>query len=420
MNIQSSETKQPVYLPGNHAPKPPPVWRRTFAMIRTSLPLLGLLATGCAVGFFAASDSAFIAVIIALAILPLMFLWVWRSVLQPLRSIAKSIQEHTRESTSLGALSISELHNWFGQILNQLNRLDEQNLFLRSQLLERTRKLQDQNDRLRLISEELGQSYASIDDEMKVLGVLQKNLLPEDTINLGHITIRSFYLPNGRAGGDYYDIIGNKNDETFILMADVSGHGSPAAFIMGITRAIIHTEIMHQNSPSAILNSVNQFLFKNLRSGEFVTMFLARVDATSQFMTYSNAGHIPPTLMNHDHTRLNPLEEARWLPLGVMNESRYEEHTVSICHRDRLLLYTDGFIESQNEAKEVYGQERVDRILKDNGKESAEHCLDTLIMDLEHFANRPIDLEPLDDDVTLMLIEFLPIPSSVHLSEQTA
>ncbi|MGC9327520.1 MAG: HAMP domain-containing protein, partial [Candidatus Hinthialibacter sp.] len=127
------------------------------------------------------------------------------------------------------------------EIKNYIQQIEEWNKELESKVTERTKDLEEKNYRLRMISNELGRAYARIDGELKIVGELQKRLLPDRSFEWEGVTFRSVYIPNGRAGGDYYDYLSPSPNQLYILIADVSGHGTPAAFIMGITRAMAHT-----------------------------------------------------------------------------------------------------------------------------------------------------------------------------------
>ncbi|RJP25135.1 MAG: HAMP domain-containing protein [Candidatus Omnitrophota bacterium] len=302
------------------------------------------------------------------------------------------------------------------EIKEYVCKIEDWNKELEEKVAERTKDLEEKNFRLRTISKELGRAYAQIDDELKVVAQLQKKLLPAPSKDFDHCLIRSYYLPNGRTGGDYYDYLSSDPRRLFVLMADVSGHGTPAAFIMGITRAMSHSMIPHMTSPVAILRSLNNVLLNTIRRGEFVTMFLGCLDFASNQLHYSVAGHPPPFLYRADHNNLEKLAVDRGLPLGIMEEAIYEEVIVQIQPGDRLLLYTDGIIEAHNEKKDFFSEERLEAIVRKNADLPPEDLLDAIMQALEDFVDRPLEIEPLEDDVTLMAIDFFNDEKPVFLS----
>ncbi|MGI6455835.1 MAG: SpoIIE family protein phosphatase [bacterium] len=295
------------------------------------------------------------------------------------------------------------------EIRNYIKQIEHWNRELESRVAARTKDLEEKNIRLRMISEELGSAYARLDDEFKIVGKLQKRLLPAPSYDQEGIKIRSLYLPNGRAGGDYYDFISPGSEKLFILIADVSGHGTPAAFIMGITRVIAHTLIHHDSSPGEVLQELGQILHSTVSAGEFVTMFLGCLNTSTNELRYSSAGHPAPLLINkNDHTLLE-LDQAQGLPLGILKKTNYEEKIIPIPSQHRLLLYTDGIVESFSGKRIPYGINRLQDILINHVELSPEDLLDVIMNDLETFLKDTEEIKPLDD-VTLVVMDFEKIP----------
>ncbi len=304
---------------------------------------------------------------------------------------------------------LEEIHSYVAEI-------EEWNRELEEKVKERTHDMEEKNFRLRMISEELGRAYAQIDDELKTIGELQKNLLPKPALDRDEVSIRCFYLPNGRTGGDYYDFFTLGDHEMFLLIADVSGHGSPAAFIMGITRSITHTLIEKKSAPGKILTTLSNTLASTIRSGEFVTMFLARLDLEEMVLTYSVAGHPPPILYSAERETLTELEVNRGLPLGILENHPYEEICVKLKSRDRLFLYTDGIIEACNDDKQPYGINRLKNVIEKYRDSTPKDLLDMIMEELEQYVQRPLDVEPLEDDVTLMALDVKKVASEAEYS----
>ncbi len=293
------------------------------------------------------------------------------------------------------------------EVKEYVRQIEAWNKELEEKVAERTKDLEEKNFNLRTISAELGRAYAQIDEELKMVALLQRKLLPQPSQEFSNCVIRSYYLPNGRTGGDYYDYIPSSDKKKLhVLIADVSGHGTPAAFIMGITRSIAHSMIPNMDSPVTVLTSLSTVLKDTIRSGEFVTMFLATLDFDANQLTYSVAGHLPPYLYHFTENRMENLDTERGLPLGIKEDPEYQEITVSFQPGDRLLLFTDGIIEAHNDHKESFGENRLEQIIFNNVESSAGDLLDAIMTALEAFVDRPLEIEPLEDDVTLVAIDF--------------
>lgn len=292
------------------------------------------------------------------------------------------------------------------EIKKYIKEIEEWNKELESKVLERTQDLEEKNFRLRLISEELGRAYARIDDELKIVGELQKRLLPKDSLDTNELSIRSFYLPNGRAGGDYYDYFTCDDQHLYILIADVAGHGTPAAFIMGFTRAMVHTIIQHCCSPAEILQKLSKTLTQTLRTGEFVTMFLGRLDLLTREFIYSTAGHQSPLIIRSIDNLIEEVPLNNGLPLGILSDQSYTDVSMVIHPGDRLFLYTDGIIEAFDEQKQIYGLNRLKEVIHDHIEYPIQDLITIIMQDLETFVQRPFEIEPLEDDVTLVFLDF--------------
>lgn len=287
-----------------------------------------------------------------------------------------------------------------------VKQIEEWNRELESKVSERTKELEEKNMTLKATSKELENAYNQIDEELQVVGILQKKLLPDANLNIDGIKMKSYYTPNGRAGGDYYDYYQTGNDCIYCLIADVAGHGTPAAFIMGITRTITHSLMARRLSPQQILHRLSTQLFDTTRRGEFVTMFLARIDLKTNNMTYSIAGHPPPLFFEKKTGIIHELKVDKGLPLGIIDTSEYEEIVVPFDPGDRLLLFTDGIVECFNPVREAYGELRLQQQLNSNINKPANEFLTEIIHDLSNFVQHPLDVEPLEDDVTLVCIDF--------------
>ncbi|MBZ0257062.1 serine/threonine-protein phosphatase, partial [bacterium] len=263
--------------------------------------------------------------------------------------------------------------------------------------------LEEENKKLAAISQELGQSYARLNRDLGQLEEIQRSLLPALHVEDKELSIRSYYQPNGKTGGDYYDFILATDSEVYLAIADVSGHGSPAAFIMGITRALLHSEIEHHQSPAEILQSLNEYLIRSIRSNEFVTMFLGRLDRQSKTFTFSNAGHLPPIWLRSNNEDLLELEESRGVPLGVLETPNYDETQIQLHEHDKIALYTDGVVELFNKNRVAYGDDRMKSVLQENRDCNAVDLLDVIIQDLQLFLERGLDVLPAEDDMTIVV-----------------
>lgn len=220
-----------------------------------------------------------------------------------------------------------------------------------------------------VLRNQLDEALSSIDRELKAVGEIQRSLLPRDLPHVPGIELAATYRTSARAGGDYYDFYPLSDGRWGVLIADVSGHGTPAAVLMAIIRAIAHTFTPTHLSPTELLAFLNRELVRSYaQQGAFVTAFYAIIDPKRRLLTYSSAGHNPPRLVRWGANggRAVSLEEGVELPLGILPEPVYQQSTVSLERGDVLVFYTDGITEAPAPrgagAYDQFGVTRLDNV----------------------------------------------------------
>jgi sigma-B regulation protein RsbU (phosphoserine phosphatase) len=251
-----------------------------------------------------------------------------------------------------------------------------------------------------VLRDELHRAYQALDRELKIVGDIQRALLPADLPCIPTLDIAAHYQPAQRAGGDYYDFFPLPDGKLGIFIADVSGHGTPAAVFMAVTHAMAHTHPGPPAPPGKVLDYLNHHLalrYTNLTEA-FVTAFYAIYDPAERALTYASAGHNPPRLKRCQDGTLLGLDEAGGLPLGVRPEGRYKEARQQLQTGDQIIFYTDGVTEAHNPRDELFGTERLDLALE-NCTLQAQALLDAVLQSVETFT----DGRAPDDDRTLIV-----------------
>jgi serine phosphatase RsbU (regulator of sigma subunit) len=246
-----------------------------------------------------------------------------------------------------------------------------------------------------------------LDRELQAVGEIQRSLLPIKLPAIPGLEIAASYQTSRRAGGDYYDFFrlpaehGDGGHARYgILIADVSGHGTPAAVLMAVTHSIAHGFDHLASPPGELLAFVNRRLCDHYTAstGTFVTAFYAIYDPLTRELTYSSAGHNPPRLRGGDADAFEPLDHAVGFPLGVVRDEEYASATRTLRPGDTLVLYTDGITEARNERDEQLGVARLDRALAGDDRHP-DALLAAALATVRQFAG-----ELPEDDRTLLVL----------------
>ncbi|MFO0956428.1 MAG: PP2C family protein-serine/threonine phosphatase [Isosphaeraceae bacterium] len=216
-----------------------------------------------------------------------------------------------------------------------------------------------------VLSGELRKAYDLVERELKIVADIQTSLLPSKLPRIPTLDLAAFYQTSRYAGGDYYDFFHLPDGRWGLLIADVSGHGTPAAVLMAVTHSIAHSYPGSPELPSKLLNFLNHHLAARYTAdnGTFVTAFYGIYDPSSRSLTYSCAGHNPPMLRRCGANALGELDGARRLPLGLFEGYTYEDSTLQLAPGDDIIFYTDGIIDANDPEGRLFGVNRLQEVL---------------------------------------------------------
>ncbi|MBR4913003.1 MAG: SpoIIE family protein phosphatase [Bacteroidales bacterium] len=250
-----------------------------------------------------------------------------------------------------------------------------------------------------------------IEDELAIARHIQQSLLPSDSLPdiAQKVDISGLQVPAKFVGGDLYDYYIRDNKLIFCI-GDVSGKGVPAALLMAIAHSLFRTISAHSDQPDHITRELNRSISDNNPDIMFITMFLGVLDLETGLVTYCNAGHNPPVLLQSGEAGY--LELADNLLIGVEKDTEYSSRTLQLGDGDTLFLYTDGLTEAENTQKELFGEERALEIAQKLCGASAEEQIKAMQSAVKQFVG---DAEQ-SDDLTLLAIRYLSTKEQLTLT----
>ena len=249
----------------------------------------------------------------------------------------------------------------------------------------------------RLYEEE--RKLIALEEDLRTARFIQQSLLPKSNPIIEGIEIFGLSISARQVGGDYYDFIQIDDSHLGIAIADVSGKGTPAALLMANLQASLRGQALVNRSVKDTVTKTNFMLSKFMDMGKFITLFYSILDLQAKTFTYTNAGHNYPFLLDSEGNVKN-LEKGGII-LGISDNSVYEEDMVQLKSGDLILLYTDGITEAMNEKEEMFEEERLVNLLKDNQQISIQSLSQKIVDDVLSFQGT----QPQGDDITLVLMK---------------
>lgn len=242
----------------------------------------------------------------------------------------------------------------------------------------------------------------SIETELETARQIQSSILPGSVPEFKNLRIAASYQPMAAVAGDFYQFIRTGNDHLGILVADVSGHGVPAALISSMIKVAMQSVAAFAHDPAQVLGGLNRILSTELR-GQLTSAAYLCIDTGKHSVRYSGAGHPPLLWWREAHGELQPIESNGVL-FGFAPDSEYPVCSLAVEPRDRFLIYTDGLIEPENSRGESFGDRRLEQVVRDNRSQPASVLTHHLLSQLRSW--RPASTSQ-QDDITLIVVDVL-------------
>jgi len=198
--------------------------------------------------------------------------------------------------------------------------------------------------RLKQLQDEQLRLYRQLEAELARAAQVQAELLQVEPPTLDGFELAARCVPARDVGGDFYSWHEPSPGILKLTVGDVMGKGMPAALLMATVRAAIRAVARTQPPANAVELTAGALQSDLERSGSFVTLFHAQLDAATRTLTYVDAGHGHGFIRRVDgtHEALVP----GGLPLGILPDQTYQQHAIQMAPGDALVVYSDGLLEA--------------------------------------------------------------------------
>lgn len=255
--------------------------------------------------------------------------------------------------------------------------------------------IREQKETIRKNYEEIKTRDDVMQHELMIAQHIQKSIFPRG--DYPH-PVALEYKPLYAVSGDFYDVYQFADGSTGYLICDASGHGVPAALLTMMAKSAFSGFTQNLTDPGAIMNAVNKHLASSLElTGQYLTALFIRI--TKDEIQYCNATHPEPVVYADSAKRL----KSNGFYLGMMADTPFEFETAALPRKQgmKIVLYTDGISEGKNAAGELFGSDRITRIVADSAAHSVDKVKENILAELGRFTGGA----HAEDDVTLMILE---------------
>lgn len=241
--------------------------------------------------------------------------------------------------------------------------------------------------------------HMRVEEELAVAADMQANLMPASAPRVAGWEFKAIIDSAREASGDFIDFIPLSGGKWGVLVADVSGKGIAAALYMAMVRTLIRTYAYeNEDAPERVFASANRRILLDTNNDSFVTAFYGVLHPDSGLLRYSNAGHNAPFLLH----AAGGVEElgGTGIPLGMLEDASWELREATVLPGDRLLAFTDGATDAQNDRDEPFGERRLLAVAKTHASETAVDMRTAVFEEIKRFVGDAAQ----EDDITLMVV----------------
>ena len=238
---------------------------------------------------------------------------------------------------------------------------------------------------------------SAIQRELALAKSIQEAALPSSLPESKFWDVSALSLPMKEIGGDFYDYHKLDDKKLGVLISDVSGHGIPAALTVSMLKIAFSLQYSNAENPKAVMENINKILYGHCEKN-FLTASYIFIDIEKKSVSYSNAGHHPFYLWNANQQKFIPLN-AKGMGIGFTPEAEYQMLDHEIESGDRIVMYTDGFLEARSNSDEMFGEERLINLIQNNSHLKAKELMHHIISEINIWSEKQ------EDDLSLVVID---------------
>jgi sigma-B regulation protein RsbU (phosphoserine phosphatase) len=322
-----------------------------------------------------------------------------KNILYTLNEIAAAVKDLGKGGK--GKLYLSSLDKEFVILGNDFSKAADKVEVYRKNLL---KKVNEKKIELASANKKLLRKNKTVQKELNMASDIQKGIFPKDKV-WEDLRFSFFYRPMGKVSGDFFDVFTLPGNKCGILIADVSGHGVPAALITMMGKLSFSSKCQASQSPAEIFRLVNKDLQEHVKTQDYMTAFFIVIDRNYDFL-FANAAHQKPIHIKKDQSIT--LLDTRGLFLGademlfeIDKNQNYEEKKSHLARNEKIVLFTDGIIDMKNFDAIPFGNERLIHFFKKHSK----YNLEKISENFKKLFFDYIDLSKISDDITCLIVE---------------
>ena len=245
--------------------------------------------------------------------------------------------------------------------------------------------------------ERVVRSEARLEKDLERAREIQRHLIPARVPPIPGLEVAARYQPARELGGDLYDFLSYGKERHVLAVGDVSGKGAPAALYGAMASGVLRSLAPQKLVASEMLRQLNLMLLERKIEGHFITLLYTIWEHKTRILHLANAGMPLPILIRAGHSRLIRVEG---VPLGLLDNTEYQENTLTLEKGDLLALFSDGLIEAANLQNEEFGNARLENVLRAQVQRPLPEIIERVFSEIDRHEQG----HPARDDQTLLLI----------------